>query len=61
VPIQYADGYLRPPLAAAAVLGVLLGSSAGFWFSTRARARWLKLLMVLVLSAVSVVYFVKAS
>lgn len=61
VPIQYADGYLRPPLAAAAVIGVLLGSSAGFWLAGRARARWLKLLMVLVLTAVSIVYFLKAS
>jgi uncharacterized protein len=61
VPIQYADGYVRPPLAAAAVLGVLIGSRAGFWFGERARARWLKLLMAIVLAAVSVLYFIKAS
>src|SRR3954447_18055579 len=59
VPIQYARGYVIPPLAAAAVLGVLLGSRAGFWFGGRARAKWLKLLMAMVLGAVSLLYFVK--
>ena len=38
VPIHYAHGYVNPPLAAAAVLGVLIGSRAGFWFGGRARA-----------------------
>jgi uncharacterized protein len=59
VPIQYSLGYVRPHLAAAAVLGVLLGSRAGFWFGGRARAKWLKLLMACVLAAVSVLYFSK--
>jgi uncharacterized membrane protein YfcA len=58
-PIHYANGYIRPPLAAAAVLGVLLGSRAGFWFGGRARAKWLKLLMVAVLAFVAAVYFFK--
>jgi uncharacterized membrane protein YfcA len=57
VPIQYAHGYIDPPLAAAAVLGVLAGSRAGFWFGGRARAKWLKLLMAIILAAVSVFYF----
>jgi uncharacterized membrane protein YfcA len=56
VPIQYALGYVRPPIAAAAVLGVLVGSRAGFWFGGRARAKWLKLLMAAVLVCVSIVY-----
>jgi uncharacterized membrane protein YfcA len=60
VPLHYANGYIRPPLAAAAVLGVLAGSRIGFWFGERARARWLKLLMAAVLAAVSMIYFVKA-
>ena len=60
VPIQYAHGYVNPPLAAAAVLGVLIGSRAGFWFGGRARAKWLKLLMALVLTLVSAFYFRKA-
>jgi uncharacterized membrane protein YfcA len=51
---------VKPPLAAAAVLGVLAGSRAGFWWAGRARAKWLKLLMACVLGTVSVVYFVKA-
>ncbi len=59
VPIHYANGYIRPPLAAAAVLGVLLGSRAGLWFGVRARTRWLKLLMAAVLAAVSISYFLK--
>jgi uncharacterized protein len=59
VPIQYARGYVIPPVAAAAVLGVLIGSRAGFWFGERARAKWLKLLMAIVLGAVSMLYFVK--
>lgn len=56
VPIQYAHGFVDPPLAAAAVLGVLLGSRAGLWLGGRARAKWLKLLMAAVLAAVSVIY-----
>ena len=59
VPIQYANGYIHPPLAAAAVLGVLAGSRAGLWFGGRAKARWLKLLMAAVLALVSIVYFMK--
>lgn len=57
VPIQYAHGYINPALAAAAVLGVLGGSRAGFWFGGRARAKWLKLLMAVILASVSVFYF----
>jgi uncharacterized protein len=60
VPIQYARGYVSPPLAAAVVLGVLAGSRLGFWFGERARAKWLKLLMACILAAVSVVYLVKS-
>ncbi len=60
VPLQYARGYVNPPLAAAAVLGVLAGSRGGFWFGGRARVKWLKLLMACVLGAVSFLYFVKA-
>jgi uncharacterized protein len=56
VPIQYAHGFVNPPTAAAAVLGVLIGSKAGLWFGARARAKWLKLLMAGVLAAVSIVY-----
>jgi hypothetical protein len=60
VPLFYARGQVDPVLAAAAVLGVLGGSRAGFWFGGRARAKWLKLLMAAVLAAVSLLYFKKA-
>jgi len=56
VPIQYANGYISPPLAAAAVLGVLIGSRGGLWFGARARAKWLKLMMAIVLLLVSIIY-----
>jgi hypothetical protein len=59
-PVYYSRGFISPPLAAAAVLGVLLGSRAGFWFGGRAKAKWLKLLMSAVLAFVSVTYLVKA-
>ena len=60
VPIFYARGEVNPPLAAAAVIGVLIGSRAGLWFGGRARAKWLKLLMAFVLAAVSLLYFKRA-
>lgn len=55
-PLYFARGDVSPPLAAAAVLGVLVGSRAGFWFGGRARAKWLKLLMAAVLGFVSLTY-----
>ena len=60
VPIHYANGYILPGYAAAAVLGVLIGSRVGFWCGDRVRARWLKLLMAGVLMTVSTIYFVRA-
>jgi uncharacterized membrane protein YfcA len=59
-PIYYARGDVVPPLAAAAVVGVLAGSRMGFWFGDRARTRWLKLLMAAVLASVSATYVMKA-
>ena len=59
-PIYYARGDVVPPLAAAAVIGVLVGSRFGFWFGDRARAKWLKVLMAAVLAAVSATYVVKS-
>ena len=58
-PMQYANHYIQPPLAAAAVLGVLAGSRGGLWFGGRAKARWLKLLLASVLALVSLVHFAK--
>jgi uncharacterized protein len=59
-PQYFARGQVNPPLAAAAVIGVLVGSQAGFAFGGRARVKWLKMLMALVLAAVSILYFRKA-
>jgi uncharacterized protein len=60
VPIQYARGDVSPPLAAAAVLGVLAGSRVGFWMGGRARAKWLKALMAVVLGTVSILYVLRS-
>lgn len=59
-PIYYGRGHVNAPLAAAAVVGVLLGSRAGLWIVTHARVKWLKVLMALVLIAVSITYFRRA-
>lgn len=60
VPIYYGRGHVNGPLAAAAVVGVLVGSRAGLWILTHARVKWLKVLMALVLIAVSITYFRRA-
>src|SRR3954462_3500264 len=44
-PQYYARGEINPPIAAAAVLGVMIGSRFGLWFSGRTRVKWLKMLM----------------
>jgi uncharacterized protein len=59
-PLYFARGEINPPVAAAAVVGVLVGSRAGLWFGGRAPVKWLKVLMAIVLAAVSVLYFRKA-
>ncbi|CAN5859291.1 sulfite exporter TauE/SafE family protein [soil metagenome] len=59
-PIYYARGRVIAPLAAAAVVGVLIGSRAGMWMSPRVRARWLKLLMAIVLGIVSALYIFRS-
>lgn len=56
-PIFFGRGEINPPLAAAAIIGVLAGSQFGFWVGSRARARWLKLLMAVILTFVSITYF----
>ena len=59
-PQYFARGDVNPQVAAAAVIGVLIGSRIGFGFSSRARVKWLKVMMAVVLMAVSALYFVKA-
>lgn len=57
--IYYGRGQLIPGLAAAAVLGVQLGSSFGLRFASRASVKWLKLLMAGVLVIVAVLMFAR--
>lgn len=59
-PLYFARGDINPPVAAAAVLGVLLGSRAGLLAGGLARVKWLKVLMAVVLAAVSILYFRRA-
>lgn len=60
VPIYYAAGDVIPELAAAAVIGVMVGSRAGFVVGDRVKARWLKLLLACVLLAVALLMLVRA-
>lgn len=59
--IYYGHGQIIPVLAAAAVLGVQVGSWGGMRFGQRASALWLKVLMAAVLIVVSGLMFVRAS
>lgn len=59
VPVYYASGLIDEFIAAAAVLGVLAGSRAGFWIAVHVRAKWLKVLLALVLAVVSFSYFAR--
>jgi hypothetical protein len=59
--IYYGRGQLVAPLAAAAVLGVQLGSWGGMRVGARASAMWLKLLMAIVLLIVSALMFVRGA
>jgi uncharacterized membrane protein YfcA len=51
--IYYGRGLLDPALAAAALLGVQLGSWGGMRFAAAASARWLKIMMAIVLFVVA--------
>jgi uncharacterized membrane protein YfcA len=57
--IYYGHGQLEPALAAAAVLGVQLGSWGGLTFGAAASAKWLKILMAVVLVIVSAMMFMR--
>jgi uncharacterized protein len=58
--IYYGRGQLVPSLAAAAVIGVQLGSWAAMRFASRVPAKWLKALMAVVLVIVAVLMFVRS-
>jgi uncharacterized membrane protein YfcA len=57
--IYYGHGQLEPALAAAAVLGVQLGSWGGMRFGAAASTKWLKILMAAVLLIVSAMMFMR--
>jgi hypothetical protein len=59
--IYYGRGQIVPVLAAAAVLGVQLGSWGGMRFGQKTSVMWLKVLMASVLAVVSVLMFVRAA
>ncbi|MGE5359776.1 MAG: sulfite exporter TauE/SafE family protein [Bacteroidales bacterium] len=58
--IYFWRGHIVPAVAAATVLGVLAGSRVGFFVGERARAKWLKLLMAIVLFVVSALMMIRA-
>ena len=58
--IYYGRGQLVPVLAAAAVLGVQLGTWIGMHFVARTSAKWLKLLMACVLFIVAALMFTRS-
>jgi len=59
--IYYGRGQLVPALAAAAVLGVQLGSWGGMRFGQRASARWLKLLMAVLLFIIAMMMLIRGT
>ena len=58
--IYYGHGQLIPSLAAAAVLGVQVGSWGGLRIGDKAPIRWLKLLMAAILVLVSALMFINS-
>ena len=57
--IYYGRGQLEPTLAAAAVLGVQVGSWGGMHFGAAASAKWLKILMAGLLFILSAMMFMR--
>jgi hypothetical protein len=57
--IYYGHGQLQPALAAAAVLGVQLGSWGGMHFGAAASSKWLKVMMAIVLVILAVMMFAR--
>lgn len=58
--IYFGRGEVVPWMAASTVLGVLAGSRAGFAIGLRARAKWLKLALAIVLLVVCGLMFMRA-
>jgi uncharacterized protein len=58
--IYYGRGDIIPWMAASTVLGVLAGSRAGFAVGERARAKWLKLLLAVILTGVGILMLARS-
>lgn len=58
--IYYGRGDIIPWMSASTVLGVLVGSRVGMTIGAKARAKWLKLLLAVVLCLVSALMFLRA-
>ena len=58
--LYYGRGEIVPWMASAAILGVMVGSRAGFRIGAAITARWLKLMLAMVLLLVSVLMFLRA-
>jgi len=59
--IYYGHGDMQPQLAAAAVIGVEMGSAAGFRLAVRLRGAWLKLLLAAVLFVVAALMLMRTA
>jgi uncharacterized membrane protein YfcA len=59
--IYWGSGDVLPAIAAAAVLGVQIGSGAGIRLGARAKVRHMKLLMAAVMATVAVLMFIRAA
>ncbi len=59
-PLYYASGEIVPQYAAASVLGVMVGTRAGFWASEHLKTSGLKVLLGLVLVGVALTMLVRA-
>jgi uncharacterized membrane protein YfcA len=58
--IYYAHGEIVPALAAAAVIGALIGSRAGLLIGERTDPKWLRMLLLVMAFLVSAVMFARA-
>ena len=59
--LYYGRGEIVPWMASAAILGVMVGSRLGFRIGAAASARWLKLLLAVVLVIVSILMFAEGT
>jgi uncharacterized membrane protein YfcA len=54
---RFAHGQIIPELAAAGVLGVLVGTQAGLWVQSRSKAKTHKIILAVMMFSVAALYF----